>query len=157
MVCQITSMSYVVYNKTKISLSSVIIETSNTSWSEANQQLYCGSTTRPRRYGRRSMVVKRANIRRPIKRQRPLIARSILRRKNELLSEVLLFCLIYQGSHIYLQSQPCSLKVSSISPSVTPDSIMSVSGKVRECRVDSCCLASIFIIISSNMPSTSSS
>jgi len=27
------------------------------------QQQYCGSTTRPRRYGRRSMVIKKANIR----------------------------------------------------------------------------------------------
>jgi len=51
-------------------------------------------TTRPRRY-ERSKVVKRANIRRPIKRLWPLIARSILRRKNKLLSEVLFFCCIY--------------------------------------------------------------
>jgi len=48
-----------------MSLSSIIIETANTSWSDATQQRYCGSTTRPRRYGR-SKVVKRANIRRPI-------------------------------------------------------------------------------------------
>jgi len=79
-----------VYNKTEISLSSIIIETANTSWPEATQWHYCGSTIRQRRYGGRSMVAKTANIRRPIKRPRPPIARSTLRR-DELLSEVLFF------------------------------------------------------------------
>jgi len=69
-----------VYNKTKISLSSVIIETVNTSWSEATQQRYCGLTTRPRRYGRVAMM---ASIRRPIKRPQWPITRSILIRKSE--------------------------------------------------------------------------
>jgi len=49
---------------------------------EATQQRYCGSTTRPRRYGKRSTAVRKASIRRPIKRPQWLIARSILRRKN---------------------------------------------------------------------------
>jgi len=39
------------YDKTKISLLVVIID-ANTSWSEATQQSYCGSTTKPRRYDR---------------------------------------------------------------------------------------------------------
>jgi len=43
-----------VYNKTEISLSYVIIETANTSWPEATQQHYCGSTIKQRRYGRRN-------------------------------------------------------------------------------------------------------
>jgi len=51
MVCQAASTCQGVYNKTKISLSSIIIDT-NTLWPEATQQRYCGSTTRPRRYGK---------------------------------------------------------------------------------------------------------
>jgi len=68
-------MSQGVYNKTKISLSSVIIETANISWPEATQRHYCGSTIKQRRYGGRSMVARMANIRRPIKRLRPPIAK----------------------------------------------------------------------------------
>jgi len=41
-------------------LSAIIID-ANTSWSEATQQHYCGSTTKPRRYGRRSMAAKMAS------------------------------------------------------------------------------------------------
>jgi len=48
-----------VYNKTEISLSS-IMKDANTSWPEATQQCYCGSTARPRRYGGRSMAARMA-------------------------------------------------------------------------------------------------
>jgi len=91
MVCQDASMCQGVYNKTKISLSSVIIETANTPWPEATQWHYCGSTIKQRRYGGRSMVARMANIRRPIKRPQRPIAKSTLRRRDELLSEVLFF------------------------------------------------------------------
>jgi len=74
----VASMCQGVYNKTKISFSAIIIET-NTSWSEATQQHYCGSTTRPRRYGR-SMAAKTANVRRPIRRLPWNTVRSTLRR-----------------------------------------------------------------------------
>jgi len=80
-----------VYNRTEISLSSVIIETANTSWPEATQWHYCGSIIKQRRYGGRSMAARMANIRRPIKRLWLPIARSTLRRRDELLSEVLFF------------------------------------------------------------------
>jgi len=48
-------------------------------------------TIRQRRYGGRSMAAKMANIRRPIKRPWRPITRSTLRRRDELLSEVLFF------------------------------------------------------------------
>jgi len=62
-------------------LSAIIIDV-NTSWSEAAQQHYFESTTRPRRYGRRSIALRKASIRRPIRRPLWPIARSTLR-KNE--------------------------------------------------------------------------
>jgi len=83
MVCQAASMCQGVYNKTKISFSSVIIETANTSWSEATQQCYCGSTTRPRKYGRRNMAATTASIRRPIKRLWQPTTRRTLRKSEQ--------------------------------------------------------------------------
>jgi len=78
MVYQVAPMCQGVYNKTEISFLAVIID-ANTSWSEATQQHYCGSTTRPRRYGRRSTAVRIASIRRPWQ----LIARSTPRRSEQ--------------------------------------------------------------------------
>jgi len=108
------------YNKTEISLSSIIIETANTPWPEATQRHYCGSTIKQRRYGRRSMAARMANIRRPIKRPRPPIAKNIQRR-DELLSEVLFFA----------SSSAHYPRTVSISASVISVNIVSGSRKVR--------------------------
>jgi len=75
------------------------------------------------------MAARMANIRRPIKRPQPPIAKSTLRRRDELLSEVLFFFLIYHYSRAHYP------RTVSISASVILVNIVSGSRKVRAGRV----------------------